>query len=72
MGVNPADLADLTVDEKLKLISTLWDSIEASATVPALTETQAEELGRRRIQGLSDPDTMIDWSIVRQDLLKRA
>jgi len=27
MGVNPADLAGLTVEEKLDLISELWDSI---------------------------------------------
>lgn len=72
MSVNPPDLAGLTVDEKLELISTLWDSIEASATVPTLTETQAEELSRRRIQGLSDPDAMVDWSVVRQDLRKRS
>lgn len=72
MGVNPAGLADLTVDEKLELISTLWDSIEASAAIPTSTKTQTEELSRRRVQGLSDPDAMIDWSVVRQDLSKRS
>jgi putative addiction module component (TIGR02574 family) len=56
MGVNPADLASLTVEEKLDLISTLWDSIEASAKAPTLTERQVHELSRRRTQGLSDPD----------------
>jgi putative addiction module component (TIGR02574 family) len=71
MGVDPADLAGLTVDEKRDLISAPWDSIEASAEVPTLTETQARELERRRIRGLSEPDAMIDWSVVRQDLRKR-
>lgn len=72
MGVNPADLASLTVEEKLDLISTLWDSIEASGKAPTLTHGQTEELTRRRAQGLSDPDAMIDWSVVQRDLRKRS
>jgi putative addiction module component (TIGR02574 family) len=68
MGVNPADLAGLTVEEKLDLISELWDSIESSTTLPSLTEAQSQELVRRRAEGLSDPGVMIDWSAVRQDL----
>jgi putative addiction module component (TIGR02574 family) len=71
MGVNPADLADLTVEEKLNLISELWDSIESSAALPPLTETQSQELAHRRAEGLSDPGAMIDWSAVRQDLRKK-
>lgn len=72
MGVKPADLVSLTVEEKLDLISTLWDSIEESAKAPPLTQLQTDELKRRRVQGLSDPDTMIDWSEVQRDLRKRS
>jgi putative addiction module component (TIGR02574 family) len=71
MGVNPADLAGLTVEEKLDLISELWDSIESSTTLPPLTEAQSQELARRRAEGLGDPGVMIDWSAVRQDLRKK-
>jgi putative addiction module component (TIGR02574 family) len=71
MGVNPADLADLTVEEKLNLISELWDSIESSTTLPPLTEAQSQELARRRAQGLADPGVMIDWSAVRQVIRKK-
>lgn len=71
MGVNPADLAGLTVEEKLDLISELWDSIESSEAVAPLTEAQSRELARRRAEGLSDPGAMIDWSVVRQDLRKK-
>lgn len=70
MGINPADLARLTVDEKLDLISELWDSIEATAALPELTEGQSQELARRRAQGLNDPGAMIDWSVVREELLR--
>ena len=71
MGINPGDLANLSVDEKLDLISNLWDSIETSAGVPPLSDTQTRELARRRIDGLRDPAATVDWSIARQELRKR-
>lgn len=71
MGVNPADLAGLTVEEKLELISELWDSIEESEAVLPLTRAQSQELARRRADGLRDPAAMIDWSIVREELRKK-
>jgi putative addiction module component (TIGR02574 family) len=72
MGINRADLVGLTLDEKLDLISELWDSIDATAGLPPLTEVQSQELARRRAQGLSDPGSMIDWSVVREDLRKKS
>ena len=55
MGVNPADLAGLTVEEKLALISELWDSIESAAAIPPLSDEQSRALARRRAEGLEDP-----------------
>ena len=72
MGVTPADLANLSVEEKLDLISELWDSIEASTAAPTLSEAQSTELARRRTEGLRDPAAMIDWSAVRSDLFKKS
>jgi putative addiction module component (TIGR02574 family) len=72
MGVTPADLANLSVEEKLDLISELWDSIESSATAPSLSEAQSAELARRRTEGLRDPAAMVDWAEVRSDLFKRS
>ena len=63
MSVNPADLAKLSVEEKLELISDLWDSIEASKLAPPLSESQSEELARRRSEGLNDP--LFDDRLVR-------
>jgi putative addiction module component (TIGR02574 family) len=71
MGVNPADLAGLSVDEKLDLISELWDSIEESEAILPLTGAQSQELARRRAEGLRDPAAMIDWPTVRQELRKK-
>ncbi|HEX9555249.1 MAG TPA: addiction module protein [Reyranella sp.] len=72
MGVNPADLAGLTVEEKLALISELWDSIESTAAIPPLSDEQSRELARRRAEGLADPAATIDWPSVRQELFKKS
>ena len=71
MGIDPADLAGLSVDEKLDLISDLWDSIEASAHTPPLSDAQSRELVRRRTEGLGDPSATVDWPTVRQELQKK-
>lgn len=71
MGINPADLATLSVEEKLDLIADLWDSIEASAGVPVLSDEQTKELARRRAEGLGEAAATIDWSSVRQELRKK-
>jgi hypothetical protein len=34
-------------------------------------DSQSIELARRRAEGLSDPASMIDWSIVRAELRKQ-
>ena len=71
MGINPSDPAGLSVEEKLDLISDLWDSIEATAAVPPLSDVQTRELAHRRAEGLRDPAATIDWPSVRQELLKK-
>lgn len=71
MGINPSDLASLSVEEKLDLISDLWDSIEATANMPPLSDVQDRELARRRTEGLRDPAATVDWPSVRQEFLKK-
>ena len=71
MGVQPSDLAGLTVDEKLDLISRLWDSIEVSVGAPALSESQQAELIRRRAAGLADPAATETWDSVREQLSRK-
>ncbi len=46
MSVDPADLAKLSVEEKLDLISDLWDRIEAPSS--ALPHRLSPNRSRRR------------------------
>ena len=71
MGVDPADLANLTVDEKLTLISELWDSIAASKAIPSLSIVQDAELARRRAEGSANAPATVDWASVREELFRK-
>jgi putative addiction module component (TIGR02574 family) len=72
MGIDPADLVALSLEEKLDLISELWDSIESSPAMPNLSAAQSSELARRRADGLREPAAMVDWSVVRDDLRRKS
>ena len=41
---------------------------DSSADTPVISKAQSIELERRRIEGLSDPTLMVDWSIVQVEL----
>ena len=60
----------LPVDEKLKLVEDLWDSIHEDE-LPPLTQWQFEELERRRKNLEENPDSARPWEEVYQRLRAR-
>ncbi|MEJ0025456.1 MAG: addiction module protein [Rhizomicrobium sp.] len=64
------ELLKLSVEERLRLIGDLWDSIEAE-TLPPLTETQKKEIERRLDDLEANPDDVLPWDEVRARLWSR-
>jgi putative addiction module component (TIGR02574 family) len=60
------DIAGLTSQERLELISRLWDSLDHE---PPLTAAQASELDRRI--AAADQPGIRDWSELRAELTIR-
>ena len=62
--LSEAQIRAMTVEERLQLIETVWDSLEP--TVVPLTDEQRAELDRR----LDDPTPgpLIPWEQVRAEL----
>jgi putative addiction module component (TIGR02574 family) len=60
----------LPVDEKLKLVEELWDSIHEDE-LPPLTDAQFEELERRRKKLEENPELARPWEEVWQRLKDR-
>lgn len=60
-----------TVDERLDLISGVWDSIPDSLEELPIPEWHGKELERRLAAADADPDGAIPWEEVRQRLQKK-
>ena len=66
------DIANLSSEERLRLLEELWESLSAApATVP-LTDTQREELDRRLDELDRDGPTGIPWDEVLRQIRSRA
>jgi putative addiction module component (TIGR02574 family) len=52
-----ADILELSVAERVRLVEAIWDSIAAAPQALPLTEWQREELDRRLAEFESDPDS---------------
>jgi putative addiction module component (TIGR02574 family) len=51
-----ADILELPVAERVRLVEAIWDSIAAAPEALPLTEWQREELDRRLAEFEADPD----------------
>lgn len=62
------DIKQLSVAERLDLISVLWDSIPNSIEELPVPEWHREELERRLADADANPDAAIPWEEVRRRL----
>jgi putative addiction module component (TIGR02574 family) len=61
----------LSVDERLRLVQEIWDSIATESERVSLTEAQEQEIDRRLSTHASNPDAAIPWEQVEADALAR-
>ena len=73
MAQSLSDVAikQLSVAERLDLISELWDSIPDSLDELPMPDWHREELERRLAAADADPDAAIPWEEVRDRLRKK-
>ena len=74
MGVDVArtieDLRSLSVDDRVRVVQAVWDSLPEQASIPASTE-QAKELNRRLDAYETDPENLLTWDEVLERLRGR-
>ena len=61
----------LSVEERIDLIESIWESITSSGAVPGPTEAQSAELDRRLADHEKNPDDVIPWDEVRSEAITR-
>ena len=66
----PPGFNDLSPEEKIEYVQSLWDHIASDVESVPLTDWQEKLLGER-LKDLSDnPDAGIPWEEVRADILR--
>ena len=69
MSVNLSEVLRLPVDERLKLVESIWNSIAEFPDSLELTKAQRQELDRRLEAYEADPTAGIPWSELKSQLL---
>ena len=69
MAVNLSELLQLPVEERLKLVEALWESIAEFPEALQLTPAQKQELDRRLAAYVRDPDAGVPWPELKARLL---
>ena len=70
-AVRVEDLLSLGVDERLRLVELLWDSLIAHPESIAVTAAQREVIEERLAEHESDPEDVIAWSELKAQLRVR-
>ena len=72
MSSNFVDTAKrLPLAERIELVEALWESITQEGYEPSLTPGQAEELDRRVEAHRRNPNDVISWESIKEDLVNR-
>ena len=74
MDLSPtlAEIVSLSVDERIRLVEAIWDSIATAPGQPELTEAQQQELERRLAAHIASPEDVAPWEEVKAQALARA
>jgi len=71
-SVSVADLLELPVAERLRIVELLWDSIAAVPEAVPIPNELKVELNRRLAEFEADPAAGSPWDEVRSRILRRA
>ena len=61
----------LPLAERIELVEAPWESITQDGYEPPLTPAQATELDRRLEAHQRNPEDVVSWESIKQDLLNR-
>ena len=69
MSVNLSEVQKLPIDERLKLVESIWDSIAEFPEALKLSDAQSRVLKDRLEDYEADPTAGIPWSELKSQLL---
>jgi len=69
--ISMSDILALSIEERLRLMEEIWETIADSPDVVPLTDEQRRELDRRLEAYRRDPNTGYSWSQVEREIKGR-
>jgi len=66
-----AEIISLSVNDRIRLVQAIWDSISADPEHLELTESQRIELSRRLLDHETNPNAVISWQQVKSRTMAR-
>ncbi|MEG4500011.1 addiction module protein [Microcoleus sp. F10-C6] len=66
-----AEIISLSVNDRIRLVQAIWDSISADPEHLELTESQRIELSRRLLDHETNPNAVISWKQVKARTMAR-
>ena len=58
----------LSVEDRIRIVQAIWDSIAAEQVYPVLTEPQQRELDRRIADCEANPDDLLTWEEIKASI----
>ena len=71
MSTELADILQLPIKERIKLVEDIWDSIALESGAVELTHEQKVELDRRIEEYKKDPSGNVPWETIKAEALSR-
>ncbi|ALF55887.1 imidazole glycerol phosphate synthase [Nostoc piscinale CENA21] len=65
------EIKTLTIEERIRLVQAIWDSIAAEQTYPDITEPQKQELERRINDYEANPDNVMTWDEIKASIKRQ-
>jgi putative addiction module component (TIGR02574 family) len=66
-----AQIGELSVEDRIRLVQVVWESIPVEARVSELTDAQKAELGSRLAELQANPEIGLTWEQIRQRIKPR-
>jgi putative addiction module component (TIGR02574 family) len=67
-----AEISTLSVNDRIRLVQAIWESIASEPDQIELTEVQQQELLRRLENHRTNPSAVVSWESVKTQALARA
>jgi putative addiction module component (TIGR02574 family) len=66
-----SEIIALKVEDRIRIVQAIWDSIAAEKAYPELTDEQKQELDRRIADSEANPDNVMTWQEIRASIRKK-